>query len=183
MLSPVSTHAIVLFHMLKTKFTSYKENGLLLILTTILSIFLIETTGVHFLLSIWNNTIAWVLTGLSIYTCLQLFAHIRAIKARPISIKNNSFEIHNGLAGDAFIQFNNIEKIELSTKIPIDRKSIKISLLKGLENHNIVVYLKSPIQTTKIFGIKKQTDTVLFFVDKPKEFITEVTTRLTNNGC
>ena len=166
----------------KTKFTSYKENGLLIVLTAILSIFIIETTGVHFLLSLWSKAIAWVLTGLSIYTCLQLFAHIRAIKARSIIINTNSFEVHNGLAGDAFILFDNIEKIELSNKKPINRKSVKISLLKGLENHNIVVYLKNSIETTKIFGIKKQTDTVLFFVDKPKEFIKEVTTRLTNNG-
>lgn len=166
----------------KTKFTSYKENGLPIVLIAILSIFLIETTGVHFLLIIWSKTIAWVLTGLNIYTCLQLFAHIRALKARPIIINANSFEIHNGLAGDAFIQFDNIEKIDLSSKKPIDRESIKISLLKGLENHNIVVFLKNSIETTKIFGIKKQTGTVLFFVDKPKEFIKEITTRLTNNG-
>ena len=166
----------------KTKFTSYKENGLPIVLGAILSIFLIETTGMHFLLSLWNNTIAWMLTGLSLYTCLQLFAHIRALKARPIVIHSNSFEVHNGLAGDAFIQLDNIERIELSTKKPLDRTSIKISLLKGMENHNIVVYLKNSIEVTKIFGIKKQTDTVLFYVDKPKEFINTLTTLLTKNG-
>jgi len=164
-----------------TKFTSYKENGLPLIFGVILSIFLIETTGVHFLLSLWSKAIAWVITALSFYTCIQLFAHIRALKARPIIINSNSFEVHNGLAGDAFIQFDNIEKIEWSNKKPANRESVKISLLKGLENHNIVVYLKSPIEVTKIFGIKKQTDAVLFFVDKPKEFINSVTARLINN--
>ena len=166
----------------KTKFTSYKENGLPIVLIAILSIFLIETTGVHFLLSLWSKTIALMFTGLSFYTCLQLFAHIRALKARPIIINSNSFEVHNGLAGDAFIQFDNIEKIELSNKKPMGRESIKISLLKGLENHNTVVYLKTPIEVTKIFGIKKKTDTVLFFVDKPKEFTNIITTLLTNNG-
>ena len=49
----------------QTKFTSYKENGLPLILSVILSIFLIETTGVHFLLSLWSKSIAWTITGLS----------------------------------------------------------------------------------------------------------------------
>jgi putative heme iron utilization protein len=164
----------------KTKFTSYKENGLPIVLGVILSIFLIETSGVHLLLSLWSSTVAWILTALSFYTCIQLFAHIRALKARPIIINSNSFEVHNGLAGDAFIQLDNIEKIELSNKKPIGRESIKISLLKGLENHNIVVYLKKPIDVTTIFGIKKQTDTVLFFVDKPKEFITVISSLLTN---
>jgi len=164
----------------KTKFTSYKENGLPLVFGSILSIFLIETTGMHFLVSLFSKTIAWVLTGLSLYTCIQLFAHIRALKARPIIIHSHSFEIHNGLAGDAFIRFDNIEKIDLSHKKPVDRKSIKISLLKGMENHNIVVYLKNPIKVTKVFGIKKETDTVLFFVDKPKQFVNIVEATLAN---
>jgi hypothetical protein len=50
-----------------------------------------------------------------------------------------------------------------------------------MENHNIVVYLKNAIEVTKIFGIKKRRDTVLFFVDKPKKFINIVTTFLPNN--
>lgn len=166
----------------ETKFTSYKENGVAILLWTILSIFLIETTGMHFLLSLWSKTIAWVLTGLSFYTCLQVFAHIKAVKARPIIINKDSLEIHNGLSGDAYIQFDNIEKFELSKKKPQDRNTIKIELLKGLENHNIVVYLKKPIQVTKIFGIKKSTDTVLFYVDKSKEFSKALTLGLTNNG-
>ncbi len=92
------------------KFTSYKENGVAVVLWTILSIFLIETTGMHFLLSLWSKTIAWVVTALSFYTCIQLYAHIKAIKARPTIINIDSLEIHNGLAGDAYIQFDNIEK-------------------------------------------------------------------------
>ncbi|MEP7165132.1 MAG: hypothetical protein ABI741_10570 [Ferruginibacter sp.] len=153
-----------------SKFTSYRENSITLILYTILALFLVETIGVHFLLSIWNRTAAWIISGLSLYTCIQVFAHIKAIKARPIIITATSLEIHNGLAGDAYIDLNNIERFELTKKFPVDRNAIKISLLKTLEGHNCVVYLKQPIEVTKIFGIKKWADTVLFFVDKPKDF-------------
>lgn len=166
----------------KTKFTAYKENGVNIVLWVILSMFLIETTGVHLLLGLLSKTIAWILTGLSFYTCIQLYAHIRAIKARPIVINTDSLEIHNGLAGDAYIKFENIEKFELSNKIPKGRTAIKIALLKGFENHNVVVYLKTPIQVTKIFGIKKNTDTVLFYVDRSKDFSNALTSRLMNNG-
>ncbi len=166
----------------QTKFTSYKENSITTVLWVILFIFLIETAGVHILLHLWNTTIAWIFTGLSLYTCIQLYAHIKAVKARPVIINGDSFDIHNGLAGDAYIQFDNIEKFELSKKIPKDRNAVKIALIKGLENHNVVVYLKTTIQVTKIFGIKKHTDTVLFFVDKPNEFSTALTSRLKSNG-
>ena len=165
----------------ETRFTGYKENGVTIVLWVILSIFLIETTGVHFLLYLWSHTVAWVVTALSLYTCIQLYAHIKATKARPIIINTDSLEIHNGLAGDAYISFDNIENFELSKKIPQHRNLVKIALLKGLENHNVVMYLKTPIQVTKIFGIKKTTDTVLFYVDKSKAFSNALTSRMANN--
>ena len=161
----------------KTSFSSYKENGLLIVLGAILSIFLIETAGMHFLVSLWNKTIAWIITGLSFYTCIQLYGHIKAIRSRPIIIDEDTVEIHNGLAGDAYVKFDNIEKIELTKKNPVNRKWVKIALLEGLENHNVVVYLKKPIFVTKIFGIKKRTDTILFFVDRSEDFFQSIESR------
>ncbi len=160
------------------KFSSYKENGILLILGTFLCIFLIETTGVHFLLRMWNSNAAWVITVLSFYTCMQLYAHMKAVKARPIQLTADAINIHNGLAGDALIIYNNIEKIELNNKQPNSANAIKIALIIGLENHNCIIYLKQPIQVTKVFGIKKQADTILFFVDQPKLFMASVQLKL-----
>lgn len=165
----------------QTKFTSYKENGIVLILGIFLSLFLIETTGVHLLLSLWNTTVAWTLTALSFYTCVQLYAHMKAIKARPLTLGVDGLEIHNGLAGDAIIQYNNIEKIELSNRKPVGRETIKIALIKGFENHNFIIYLKQPIIVTKILGIKKKADTILFYVDRSKDFTTALNLKLANN--
>jgi hypothetical protein len=162
----------------QTKFTSYKANGIMAVLWVFLFILMIDTAVVHLVLNLWSNTIAWILTALSVYTCLQLFAHIKAIKARPIIINSNSLEIHNGLAGDALIDFGNIEKFELSEKMPLNCNPIKISLLKGIEDHNIIMYLKAPIEVNKVFGIKKVTDTVLFYIDKPQEFSDSLISKL-----
>jgi hypothetical protein len=162
----------------QTKFTSYKENGIIAVLALMLFTFLIETAGVHFLLNVWSSKAAWIVTALSLYTCLQLYAHIKAMKARPVKLYDDALEIHNGLAGDALIKYKDIEKIELSNKTPIDRSAIKIALIKGLENHNCVIYLKRSIAVTKMFGIKKSADTILFFVDRPKDFISSLNSAL-----
>ncbi len=74
---------------------------------------------------------------------------------RPIQIKDSTITICNGLAAETSIYFDNIEKFELTTKPPQDTKAIKTALLKGLEEHNVVLYLKEPIQVTLLFGIKK----------------------------
>jgi hypothetical protein len=92
------------------------------------------------------------------------------VKARPVIFNNGYLEVRNGLAGDASIRFQNIEKFELTKKMPTDKKAVKLSLLKTLEAHNCIIYLKQPIEVTKIFGIRKNTRTVLFSVDNPKNF-------------
>jgi len=166
----------------QTKFTSYKENGIILVLATFLFIFLIETTGVHLLLNVWNSKAAWTVTILSLYTCIQLYAHIKAIKARPVLLCDDLLEIHNGLAGDAVINYNNIEKIELSNKIPCGRNTIKIALIKGFENHNCIIYLEQPVEVTKIFGVKRKSDTILFFVDRSKDFLTALNLKMANSS-
>ena len=166
----------------KTRFSNYKESGVLMILGLILSILLIETGAMHLLLRTWNTKVAWGLTTLSFYTCLQLFAHMRAITRRPIYLNTNSLEIYNGLAGDVSIPYHNIEKVELDSKTLQDRNAVKISLLKTLESHNCIIYLKEPVIVTKMFGIKKTAGTILLFIDKKKKFMSVLDLKLTALG-
>jgi hypothetical protein len=155
----------------KTTFTSHKKSGMVLVLGTFLSLFIIETIGVHFLIALWKSVVAWIFTGLSIYTCLQLFAHIRALRMRPSRIHLDSVELHNGLAADAIIDLNNISEAILSKKNIEGGCQVKLSLINGLEPHNVIIRTKRPVTVTKIFGIQKPADTILFFVDSPEEFI------------
>lgn len=161
-----------------SEFTSYKKNGILPVFGIILGLFVIETAAFHFLLLQWNTTAARIITALNLYTCLQLFAHIRAIKARPVRFGTDSLEIYNGLAGDALIKYDNIEKAEFTDKTPADRTAVKFALLRKLEKHNCVINLKQPADVTIIFGIKKKADAVMFYVDEVKEFSEALSCRL-----
>ncbi len=156
----------------KTRFTTYKENGIVLVLFLVLFIFLVETVSMHFLLLMWNKTAAWILTSLSIYTCLQLIAHIRALKSRSIVIKNANILLRNGLlGGEVMIQLNNISKIELTNKSVQRADVVKISLLKSLENHNLAIHLHQPVIVMKAFGLKKNAMVILVYIDESKLFI------------
>jgi len=156
---------------ISTAFTYHKENGILLIIPVFISLFIIETIGLHFLLLQWNRTAAWLLTGLSLYSCLQLFAHMRAIKARPILLSENGLQLRNGLlGGDALIDIKNIDKVEIVNKTPQVDNVVKLSLFKALENHNIQLQLNRPIKVIKAFGITRKSNIILFKVDDAKEF-------------
>jgi len=153
-------------------FTSHKSNNILLLLYTFLFMFLVEAAIMHLLFQLWNHTAAWVLTGLSIYSCLQLLAHIRAIKARPTIITDTTLILRNGLlGGDAIVPIDVIERIEFSTKDITDSDTISMALIKSLENHNVVIYLKEPIIVTKALGIKKPATVILVNMDEQNSFI------------
>lgn len=163
----------------KTTFSVYKETGIIAVLYVLIFVVLIETAATHLLLGLWNEVIAWLITGLSLYTCLQLFAHIRAVKIRHIEFGMNYLKIYNGLATEVSINYDNIEKFELSNKIPQAKKLIKTTLLSSFEEHNVILYLKKPVQVSKFFGIKKSADTILFHIDQAKDFLHVLTAKLT----
>jgi hypothetical protein len=151
-------------------FTSYKENGIIAIFYAFMMAIVVETVAMHFLLMTVNPLFAWVLTGLSLYTCIQLFSHIRAITSRVIRINYNILALHMGLAADAEIQLSNIKSIKIITKEFIEKDTVKISLLKKLEPQNIIIELYETVEITKLYGIKRYSKRISFFVDEPKIF-------------
>jgi hypothetical protein len=68
------------------------------ILGVFICVMVVETVGFHFLIGPWQKKAAWIFTALSAYAILQLYAHAKAIKARPVIIRNGSLEVRNGLA-------------------------------------------------------------------------------------
>ena len=154
-----------------TKFSSYRENGIVPILYTILGVLIIETSGMHFLFLMWSKTAAWILTGLSFYTCLQLFAHIRAIGNRSHTISVGKILFRNGLlGGDALVSIKNISKLEIINSSSNIENAVRLTLLK-FEKPNVAVYFKEPVEIIKAFGIKKYSKTLLVRVDNVKEFV------------
>ena len=156
----------------KTRFSSYKENGVVLVLSTFLCLFVIETAGMHFLFARWNITFAWILTGLSLYTCMQLFAHIKAVRKRSIIISKSALLLRNGLfGGEANIRFENIDRVEVTKKTLLAPGVIKLALIKGLENHNTAIHLVEPVTVIKAFGITRKAKILMVQVDQQKGFM------------
>jgi hypothetical protein len=164
------------------QFTCYKENGVILVLSTFLFLFMIETAGMHFIFALWSKTAAWILTSLSFYTCLQLFAHIRALRARPIVINDHDLLLRNGLmGGDVSVSISNIEKAELTTTAPTEEAFVNLALLKSFEKPNIALYFNQPVTVVKAFGIRKTAKVVLISIDQPKAFMQALEKARANN--
>jgi hypothetical protein len=135
----------------------------------------------HFLFLLWSKTASIVLSTLSLYTCLQLYAHIKAIKRRPSLLLKETILLRNGLwGGDAEILFSNIERIECTTRSPAKGPdTVKLFFLKKLDNHNLIIHLKEPVLVTGAFGFTKPAQEILLFLDEHKKFALAVEERCT----
>lgn len=55
---------------------------------------------------------------------------------------------------------------------------VRLTLLKGMENPNMLVHVKCPVQVTRLFGIRRPATSILFYVDKPTEFLDAIRAKL-----
>ncbi|HVU54246.1 MAG TPA: hypothetical protein VHD83_04290 [Puia sp.] len=153
------------------EFSYARASGAAPVLGVFLMAMLAEGVGLHFLIARWSVVAAWVLTGLSAYTMLQLYAHMRAMRARPIQMKDGKLYLRNGLAADVCIEINAIEEITLTTRMVRGEEVLKLALFGALEGHTVRVRLCQPVTVVRMFGIRRRASVLLFAVDKPEELL------------
>lgn len=155
----------------RNEFTYHKDSGTIALLLAFMFIIAIETFVLHLLLSKWSNTIAWILTLLSTYTCIQIFGFLKSIIKRPISFENNKLYLRYGIMTETTINLENIASIEFSSKdIEINKETQKLSFLGQLESHNVIIRLKEEDTLIGFYGIKRNFKILALHVDNKIEF-------------
>jgi len=153
-------------------FTHYKKSGLLALLGAVIFIILIETFVLHLFLLRWSQIIAWIVFGLSLYTGLQIFGHIKALTRRKSQIAEGVLHLKYGLFGDTSIPLSQIERLEKTRKkVELEDKKVQqLALLGELEGHNLVLYLKTPHLLQKVYGINSPYEVLLLNMDEVDTF-------------
>ena len=150
------------------QFSYARASGAEPVLGVFLMAMLAEGIGLHFLMARWSVMTAWILTGLSAYTILQLYAHMRAMKARLIEVKEGRLYLRNGLAADVCVRINDIEEITLTTRTVSGEEALKLALFGALEGHTVRIRLRQPVTVVRMFGIRRRASVLLFAVDEPE---------------
>ncbi|MEL6133482.1 MAG: hypothetical protein AAFR59_08985 [Bacteroidota bacterium] len=155
----------------QNEFTYHKKGGASSLFGAFVMILVIETIALHFLLAIWNPTVAWILTGLSLYTMVQVFACIKAFAQRPIVINDQELILRYGIMNETHIPLADIESVTLSRKsLKKDRLTRTLSPLGEFESHNVILHLKQAHKLTGLYGVKKKYNVIGFHIDAPQAF-------------
>lgn len=165
------------------EFSNYKQSGVLSTLSAFIFVVAIEMVTIHFIASKWSVVLAWVLTGLSIYSALQLIGIIRSVPKRPIQIVEDALVMRFGILSETRIPIKAIAGIEIADYSAFEKhKHTKtLSLLGELEQTNIAIHLKTPQQLSFIYGKPKTYTKLLVGIDQAQLFKTQVEMLLTKS--
>ncbi|TRX55964.1 hypothetical protein FNH22_17525 [Fulvivirga sp. M361] len=159
------------------EFSYHKNSGAIPVLATIILLVVVEVFVFHVVIQRWSELVAWIISGISVYSGLQIVGLIRSMYQRPISIKesDNTLELRYGIFGEASIALDQIKEVQTtSSYMDTDSETIRLSLLGDMESHNILVTLHNECILHRFYGIKKAFTTIAFYVDDPERFTDEL---------
>lgn len=161
----------------ENEFTYFNKSGIKATVWVFIMLIFVETGVTHLLVERWNVTVAWVLTFLSLYTCLQVFALLRSMDHRLISINEEKgiLNLKYGFFNQAVIKIREIEQVEINRRsLPEDKSIVQFSPLGMLDTHNIIIRLKSEHVLNRIYGLEKKYTAIAIYVDDKERFVEEI---------
>jgi len=152
------------------EFTYHKRSGSREVLGAFTFAILIEAFAMHLILEMWSPTAALILTILSLYTALQVFALIRSMSQRPHLIRDGKLYLRYGFMSNTQIELSDIESIEFGRKAPEDEGFKKLAIIGDLDGHNVILKLKKEYELKRIYGLKDKFTMLGLHVDEKEGF-------------
>ena len=165
----------------ENEFTYFEKSGIKATVWVFIMLIFVETGVTHLLVERWNSTVAWVLAFLSLYTCLQVFALLRSMDHRLISINKEErlLSLKYGFFNQTTIKIDEIEQVEINKRsLPEDKSIVQFSPLGMLDTHNVIIRLKSEHVLNRIYGLEKKYTAIAIYVDEKEKFIEKINKKL-----
>ena len=141
-------------------FTMHKTSAIADLMLVIAPLFLLEIFPEHLLAAHWSRRLAWVLTGLSVYGALWIFALGRSFALRPGFIAESEILVRFGLAFSMRIPKDCIETVQsepIADAMRVPRNSAP----------NVYIRFKRPLEAERFFGLKRSVSAIALCVDGP----------------
>ncbi len=146
------------------EYTYSKETMYGVLFWVIMGVSLIEVPVGHYFLSLWNETIAWVVTGVTLYGMIWLLGDYKAIVHYPIRLSANRLYLRIGLRAKVDMDVTNIETLTSRVDDEIKEEYEHFLLMTTVEP-NVYISLKECVEVIGLFGMRKEVDKIAFYVD------------------
>lgn len=159
-------------------FSVHQKCGYLTVLIAIQIAMCVELIGVHYLVhTYWNTIAAWIVSALSLYGILWLWADWNAIRLRPTILNSDRLLLRVGFRWQVEIDHEQIVSVVRLTGMDAlkkDKSQLDVSLLGG---PNVEVRVSDPVEVQGPYGITRQAECIRLYVDAPDEFVSRLTSK------
>ncbi|HMQ03160.1 MAG TPA: hypothetical protein PKD26_04535 [Pyrinomonadaceae bacterium] len=153
------------------KFTYHRRNGAVTLLVVFLALLAVETAVVHLLLALWSSVAAWLATAMSFYLAIQMLAHLKALRLRPIELTDPELRLRCGILGDTVIMRKVIESAEPIVQTDDAVDGVDLVPLGGMSQPNVRLTLSEPTTLFGVYGSKRRGSIIRLCVDDPTGFV------------
>lgn len=150
-------------------FTTQRRSGHGLILGFLMFILILETVGLHLIVSHWNITLAWILTFGSLYALLWLIGDFHAVRLQPIVLTADALHVRCGLRWRATIPWAQIEQVRRAKTADRDRKDTLNAAVMG--EPRVMILCREPVVAVGLFGRRRMVNRVGLTVDEEPAFV------------
>ncbi|WP_421977274.1 hypothetical protein [Roseivirga seohaensis] len=156
-------------------FSYHRENGYVAFMVTITLALIAETVILHIWIADWNSILAWILTGISIYSSFFLMGDLNAARLRPIFFTDEGIVFRAGLRWRTKVLYSQIETLEYRT--PDKEKEIFQNFaLTG--DANVLLTFNTDISAKGLYGLSKTFTKLAIHLDDKLGFKAEIEKRI-----
>src|SRR5262249_28260365 len=117
-----------------------------------------ESAGVHFLLSRWSHTAAWIATALALYGALWLVGDWRALRLRGVRFDGGSLRVRIGLRWEADVPPGLLRG---------GGEAAQALRMTALGSPNVAPRFSEPVEVRGLFGRRRRGAILGLLVDDP----------------
>ncbi len=135
----------------------------------------VEMPVAHVIIHLFHPGLAWLVTALTAYGLLFLYADYRATLLRPTTLEADVLHVRSGVLGDVRIPYAAIESIEpANSRPPRTAESLRFV---GTGTANVTLVLRADTRLCTLFGLRRIRH-VHLGIDEPARFRAELVVRL-----
>ena len=149
-------------------YPGHRRNAYPAILGAVLMAVVVETAVLHLLLSLWIGWVAWIPTGLGIYSAAWLLGDFQAARLNPSLLTDSRLHLRTGLRWQA--DLDRTEIVGIHDEIPSE-KNVKMTLLGAPD---FWIECREPVVVHGLFGIERPVRFIGIGVDDPEKFRYEI---------
>ncbi|EAY28560.1 hypothetical protein [Microscilla marina] len=165
------------------EFSYHRKSGTVLLLGVFVFMLIVETFILHILLEQWSLVAAWILTGLGIYSLLQLIGFARSLSKRPTVICPDELRLHYGILSETTIALAEIAAVQTlpqTHKITYNDEARSLSPLGEMEKPNVMIRLRTQGELVTLYGFRRSYRTLYLHLDTPQEFTNQINHRISS---